>query len=558
MKSKLMLFVIMLFSMIALAKDLPSIAVYVSGDLGDNERRVLGTSMLTALAKGERYISAERSNAFIAEMESELAKLPDGISMGNDQISELGKQFGADYVCMVDLTPAFGEYHVSARIIDVQTATIVYKGEFHSPLKTMSDLTQAADSVVRNIFAEQTRPRARERSTPIVASEDRNVGGNWSGWTDYYITPRYIYPTTRGTPNWALGVECGRIWQSGFYWGYEVGGGVSSDGITFGHSLNMGRIIDLSDDLELALGGFVGIWGEFWEEERWNGYSEYTGFGMLGPSIKLRYHNIELSYKLLVGLLTSGDYVDERNVSSNFMNHLSLGYHFQFQKSENRRRNRRNKIDFYIAPRYIYPVTEWVPNWALGLEFGMVWQNGFYLGIDIGGGYGETSGDQPRGLLGRAPYEEETEFTLGIGLSLGRVIDLSDDWKLALGGFVGVWFDGYEKVELFFPPTVLDGWDWFDSWNRRTIERDGKLGIAGPSIKLRYRMLELSYRALIGARSSEDYNERREWRQDGSWWGEGYWSWNSLEDEYRADHRTRVGFIHQFSLGFHFQTSRNR
>ncbi|MDR2579223.1 MAG: penicillin-binding protein activator LpoB [Chitinispirillales bacterium] len=152
---KLTLLLIMLFSVSVFAQDLPRIAVYVTGDVHDNEKRVLGTRMLASLVNSGRYTGIERSNAFLAEIEREQVRQRSG-AIDDNQISELGRQFGVRYVCVADITPAFGAYQVSARVIDVETAVVVFIGESNSSLRTMEELTQVSDEVVKNMFGRQT------------------------------------------------------------------------------------------------------------------------------------------------------------------------------------------------------------------------------------------------------------------------------------------------------------------------------------------------------------------------------------------------------------------
>jgi hypothetical protein len=85
---------------------------------------------------------------FIGESTSPLKTIDD------NQIVKLGKQFGVKYVCIADITPAYGEFQVSARIVDVETAVVVFIGESTSPLKTIDDLTKVSDRVVRRMFGE--------------------------------------------------------------------------------------------------------------------------------------------------------------------------------------------------------------------------------------------------------------------------------------------------------------------------------------------------------------------------------------------------------------------
>ena len=132
-------------------KDLPKIAVYVTGNVADGEKDALGTRMLASLINSGRYIAIERSNAFLAEIEKEHITQRSG-AVDDSQISELGKQFGVKFVCIAAITPAFGEFQVSARIVDVETAHVVFIGESASPLKSMADLARVSDKIVENMF----------------------------------------------------------------------------------------------------------------------------------------------------------------------------------------------------------------------------------------------------------------------------------------------------------------------------------------------------------------------------------------------------------------------
>ncbi|MCL2689835.1 MAG: penicillin-binding protein activator LpoB, partial [Chitinispirillia bacterium] len=135
---------------------LPRIAVYVTGQVPDNEKKVLGTRMLTALVKSGRYSGIERSESFLAEIQKEHIKQRSG-AIDDDQISKLGRQFGVRYVCIADITPAYNAYQVSARIINVETAEVTFIGEAFSGLKTTKDLTEASDKVVANMFGIQLK-----------------------------------------------------------------------------------------------------------------------------------------------------------------------------------------------------------------------------------------------------------------------------------------------------------------------------------------------------------------------------------------------------------------
>ena len=144
-------------------QDLPKIAVYVTGNVGADEKEALGTRMLASLINSGRYMGIERSNSFLAEIEKEHIKQRSG-AIDDNQISALGKQFGVKFVCIAAITPAFGDFQVSARIVDVETAQVIFIGESASPLKSMADLAQVSDQVVKNMFGEQAASARKPRS----------------------------------------------------------------------------------------------------------------------------------------------------------------------------------------------------------------------------------------------------------------------------------------------------------------------------------------------------------------------------------------------------------
>jgi uncharacterized protein (TIGR02145 family) len=167
---------LILASAATFAQDLPRIAVYVTGDVPDNDKKALGTKMLATFVNSKRYVGIERSSSFIAEIEKEQEKQRSG-AIDDSQISALGKQFGVKFVCIADITPAFGEFQVSARIVNVETAVVAFIGEAFSPLKTPNDLAQVSGQVVSNMFGEQQakaqpeyKPTPKPEPPPAVAA----------------------------------------------------------------------------------------------------------------------------------------------------------------------------------------------------------------------------------------------------------------------------------------------------------------------------------------------------------------------------------------------------
>jgi nucleoid-associated protein YgaU len=129
------------------------IAVYVAGDQTDGEKKALATQLLVALVNSGRYVAIERSDEFLAEIESEHIMQRSG-AVDDNQIRALGRQFGVQFLCIADITEAFGAFQISARIIDVETAVVVGIGATNSPLRSLNDLSGASYRVVRDLLKE--------------------------------------------------------------------------------------------------------------------------------------------------------------------------------------------------------------------------------------------------------------------------------------------------------------------------------------------------------------------------------------------------------------------
>jgi hypothetical protein len=126
----------------------PQIGVYATGDRSDSERRALATEVLTALVNSGAYTAVERSDEFLAKIDEEQIRQRGG-SVDDTQISALGKQLGAHFVCIVNVAEAFGAYQISARIINVETAQVIAIGTETSQLRHIEDMRGASFRLVR-------------------------------------------------------------------------------------------------------------------------------------------------------------------------------------------------------------------------------------------------------------------------------------------------------------------------------------------------------------------------------------------------------------------------
>lgn len=152
------------------------VAVYVTGeDAGIN--KVLGDQLVAAFAKSGRYAAIERTTSFLAELNKEQNYQHSGV-VDDNQIARLGVQFGVNYVCVADITEAFGEKYISARLINVETAEIENTHNVSGEMNTMSACVSMASVIASNLtkgtFKEQAEDAKRREEERSIAAEREN------------------------------------------------------------------------------------------------------------------------------------------------------------------------------------------------------------------------------------------------------------------------------------------------------------------------------------------------------------------------------------------------
>ncbi|MDR1830333.1 MAG: CsgG/HfaB family protein [Candidatus Fibromonas sp.] len=162
--NKTIIILLSLFTL-AVAQGKPKIAVYATGAEEQGTNKALETHMLTALVNSGQYQTVERSEEFLAQLAAERSKQHSG-AIENEQIKKLGKQFGVDFICIADITPALSSNMVSVRIVNVETAEVAAMGYADSPLKVLPDLTDASQRVVTMMFGVTEQPVQEEIPEP--------------------------------------------------------------------------------------------------------------------------------------------------------------------------------------------------------------------------------------------------------------------------------------------------------------------------------------------------------------------------------------------------------
>lgn len=140
--------IFLLLAMIVAAQE-QNVAVYVTGPQpGIN--KILGDQFVKSFAQSGDYKAIERTASFLTELNKEQS-YQEGGAVDNNQITRLGKQFGAQLVCVVEVLDAFGQYYVSARLIAVETAEVLNSSNAYSKLDNLQEVITVASSMAEEL-----------------------------------------------------------------------------------------------------------------------------------------------------------------------------------------------------------------------------------------------------------------------------------------------------------------------------------------------------------------------------------------------------------------------
>ncbi len=128
------------------------VAVYMTG-ASSGISKVLGDQLVAAFSKSDKYIAVERTSSFLAEIGKEQSYQRTGAVSDND-ISQLGRQFGVQLVCVVDISDVFSKKYVSARLIDVEKVEVINTANATSSLDSMEELMNVCNTLRGQLFSE--------------------------------------------------------------------------------------------------------------------------------------------------------------------------------------------------------------------------------------------------------------------------------------------------------------------------------------------------------------------------------------------------------------------
>lgn len=194
MKTKLFM-LLCLFSFCTLAQERPkNVAVYVVGADDaeiENEKKILGNELVSAIVKRKKYQAIERTAEFLNEINKEHKYQLSG-NVDDEHISQLGKQMGVDLICVLEITEMTGrqywKYYVQSRLVDVEKALIVKTTAvtLNGPL-SIDGISEKANEIAEELFSgEKSTYESRKAGACSLVSVD-NTGFTTNVNFQYYL-----------------------------------------------------------------------------------------------------------------------------------------------------------------------------------------------------------------------------------------------------------------------------------------------------------------------------------------------------------------------------------
>jgi len=116
-----------------------------------NTLRVLEAKVQEAFVNDGRFTAVTRDKDVLDRIDMEHIYQRGG-AVDDKQIIELGKQYGAAYLCTVKSSQVMESFMLEALLVDIQTARIISAGSARCDLVNLSDLMAAGGEIVRQLL----------------------------------------------------------------------------------------------------------------------------------------------------------------------------------------------------------------------------------------------------------------------------------------------------------------------------------------------------------------------------------------------------------------------
>ena len=168
---KALIVLLTLFCCFASADSKLRVAVYMAGEEPkeiEGIHKVLGGELAKAISRSDIYLAVDRTEAILNQLTKEHMFQRSG-AVSDDQIKALGQQFGAQYLCIVEISALQGStYYLVMRLVNVVTAELVSTATASSDLKSNTEMIRVAQQTARELVDMEGVKKEREKAKKRV------------------------------------------------------------------------------------------------------------------------------------------------------------------------------------------------------------------------------------------------------------------------------------------------------------------------------------------------------------------------------------------------------
>ncbi len=133
------------------------VAVYVEGDISDNDKSIVSSAVLSRMSGNREYAPFERNDAFISSLNKEQDYQLSG-EVPEKEIRKVGERLGVDYVLSVNVVLNDDNMcHMSARLINLESGAIIKTVNVNRKYTDSSVLTALANNVAYRLLNKRSK-----------------------------------------------------------------------------------------------------------------------------------------------------------------------------------------------------------------------------------------------------------------------------------------------------------------------------------------------------------------------------------------------------------------
>lgn len=224
------------------------VAVYVSGsEVESSIRKVLGAKLVTAITSSGDFAAVERTSEFLAALTKENDYQMSG-EVRDSQIAKLGQKFGVKYVVVADVSEAFEELFIAARLINVETGLVEKAYDVNGPAESMQQLITLSKDVAGGLLRGLS---GNMKNSGLTGSSGGNLNGH--DYVDLGLPSGLKWATCN------IGASSPSAYGSYFAWGETYTKGDYSESTSRTYNRTFG---DISGNVEFDPAR--AIWGGSW------------------------------------------------------------------------------------------------------------------------------------------------------------------------------------------------------------------------------------------------------------------------------------------------------